>query len=504
MDAGLYHAIGGHDERFLGWGAEDREFWDRLGRAAAIQQLPGRLFHLHHQRPAMDDRWACANQQWYQDVSRTRPTTLTEPMGRLDRYRQEQHGMPAAEQPVRGWRQWEQWNHWDLQRIHNIVRDEARRPLGDSARRRLASVLVRFGRSVLDVGCGPGAMSIHLMPHRSRVSWIGMDVTAKMLAAAQVHHPHVPLTRGDVGTLPFLDKSRDVVLLRHVLEHLPAWLMQNALTEAIRVARRAVVVDFYVPPVDSGKSRTVSVGGGFLETQWAAEDLIGPITSAGWGVYQRFPIAGALHEKDVVWVVAPSELAHEWNNPKVSIVMPTYRRPHTIFRTVDSIVAQTYSNWELIIIDNAGDASYQFEDPRIHLHHDAGMTSASYARNQGVRHVTGDLVCFFDDDDDMFPTYLERFVRTFQENPSASMVRCGMFVSGGKVNFSCATPECCVRQPFATSTWTNCGSAQDQKYFSNMIESNGWSTGKGDIIVIQEALCRANADPKGGLRNGRY
>lgn len=505
VDASLYHAIGGHDEQFRGWGAEDREFWDRLERTETIQQLPGQLFHLHHQRPAMDDRWARVNQRRYQDVSCARLTTLTEPIGRLDRYRQERPAMPAVtEQPVRGWRQWEHWNQWDLQRIHNIVRDEACRPLGDSVRRRLASVLVRFGRSVLDIGCGPGAMSTHLMPHHHRVSWMGVDVTAKMLAVARQQHPHAPLIRGDVGMLPFRDKSQDVVLLRHVLEHLPAWLMQNALTEAIRVARRAVVVDFYVPPLETGKSRTISVGEGFLETQWAVEDLIGPIIGTGWGVYQRFPISGRLDEKDIVWVLAPPELAHEWNNPRVSIVMPTYRRPHTIFRTVDSVLAQTYSNWELIIVDNAGDAQYYFDDSRIRLYHDAGMTSASYARNQGVRHATGDLICFFDDDDDMFPTYLERFVRIFRENPSANMVRCGMVVTGGKVNFSYATPECCVRQPFVTATWTNSGSAQDQQYFSKMIGANGWSMGKGDIMVIQEALCRANADPIGGLRRGRY
>jgi hypothetical protein len=76
--------------------------------------------------------------------------------------------------------------------------------------------------------------------------------------------------------------------------------------------------------------------------------------------------------------------------------------------------------------------------------------------------------------------------------------------SVGKANFRYAFPECCVRHPFVVPAWTNSGPAQDQQYFSKLIESNGWSMGKGDIVLIQEALCRANADPKGGLRDGRY
>jgi glycosyltransferase involved in cell wall biosynthesis len=64
--------------------------------------------------------------------------------------------------------------------------------------------------------------------------------------------------------------------------------------------------------------------------------------------------------------------------------------------------------------------------------------SASYARNRGLRHATGDLICFFDDDDDMFSTYLESLAAAFEANPQAKMVLCGMVVSAGQVNFSAA------------------------------------------------------------------
>ena len=166
----------------------------------------------------------------------------------------------------------------------------------------------------------------------------------------------------DAGKLPFIDKSFEVVLLRHVLEHLPQWLMQQALSEAMRVARRAVVVDFYIPTTTTKPSSTERVGDNFLETRWAASDIKEPIAAAGWSLEARLNLKNG-GEIDEVWIVAPpvEMSAESGTRPKVSIIMPTYRRSHTLFRTVQSIRAQTYSNWELIIIDNEGKADYRFE-----------------------------------------------------------------------------------------------------------------------------------------------
>ena len=117
--------------------------------------------------------------------------------------------------------------------------------------------------------------------------------------------------------------------------------------------------------------------------------------------------------------------------PKISIIMATYRRQHTILRTVNRIVAQSYPHWELIVIDNARSGDYRFDDPRIQVYRHAARASASYARNEGIRYATGDLLLFFDDDDDMFPTYLESFVGAFREHPEAKMARCGMYRRDG-------------------------------------------------------------------------
>jgi glycosyltransferase involved in cell wall biosynthesis len=191
-------------------------------------------------------------------------------------------------------------------------------------------------------------------------------------------------------------------------------------------------------------------------------------------------------------------------SPKVSIVMPTYRRSHTILHTVETVRKQTYPNWELIIVDNAGDGGYSFGDPRIRvLAHKVGPSS-SHARNQGVRHATGDYVCFFDDDDEMFPDYVESYVDAFARNPRVKMVRGGMIVSDRETNFSYATPECCLRRELATPTWEGRGGAQDQRYFSRIVLENDLALENGTVVIVPRALCRAKSDPNGGLRSGDF
>jgi glycosyltransferase involved in cell wall biosynthesis len=505
VDSTLYREIGGHDERFRGWGREDREFWDRLSRVTRIAQTPGRQLHLYHKRPAEEDSWALANQDLYYRLAAATDRSAKRTIGNVDLYRGETERAVSVPSPART-RDWENWHRWTPQRIRKIVQDELQRPRVNSNRAALADLLAGLGNTLLDVGCGPGAVWQHLRNHKPQLSWVGVDVTEAMAGVARKLSPDVPVAVTDAGQLPFGDKCFDVVLLRHVLEHLPPWLMQQTLAEVMRVARRAVVIDFYVPPATGSASRTERVGDNFLETRWAIEDIQEPIRKADWMLEGELRIKHG-GEIDQVWIVTPAPAAATADSlhtgPKVSIVMPTYRRSHTLFRTVQAIRAQTYSNWELIIVDNDGKSEYRFHDPRITVRVHAERTSASYARNKGVTYARGDLVCFFDDDDYMFPNYLETFVKTFEENPAAKLVRCGMIVTAGRINFSYATPECCLRREFATPSWSNSGPAQDQLYFKSIVAAQGWSTASDDIVILDEPLCRANCDPRGGLRSGR-
>lgn len=188
---------------------------------------------------------------------------------------------------------------------------------------------------------------------------------------------------------------------------------------------------------------------------------------------------------------------------KFSIVMPTYRRPHTLPRAVESVLAQTYPHWQLILVNNdAGPLGALPGDPRIRAVQHAEVTSAAHARNMGLGYVTGDLVSFFDDDDTMEPTYLERFADTFRANPDAGAVRCGMVLPGGRtIHGPYATPCVVLRREFATPTWgTERG--HDQRYYRRIIWGNGWTTENGGLVEIGDALVNVHSDPTGGLREG--
>jgi glycosyltransferase involved in cell wall biosynthesis len=93
------------------------------------------------------------------------------------------------------------------------------------------------------------------------------------------------------------------------------------------------------------------------------------------------------------------------NKDKVSIVVPIYKVEKYIHRCIDSIVNQTYSNLEIILVDDGSPDScgeiadqYQKTDPRIRVVHkqNGGLSDA---RNHGMNLVTGDFIMFVDSDD---------------------------------------------------------------------------------------------------------
>lgn len=536
----LYAEIGGHDERFRGWGREDRELWNRLAAIKPIPSVPWTLWHLHHPRPAENDRWARANRSLYSRLRGAGPGVESErrDWGDVDRYRGEAvvgdvetDGARTGKSPSPGgrpgFRSWEHWHRWTPRQLQQQLRREQRLDPSRSARHRLALLVASLGSSILDLGCGPGALWPRLLETRDSgfpgLDWVGADITLGVLLASRGSSCR-GRCQADGSSLPFAATSFDVVVVRHVLEHLPRDPMAATLVEACRVARQAVVVALHLPLVQASRiSRTLPEG--FLETRWSEHDVRSVVEPRGWLLDQRLSAGSRRGEEDEICIFRPASsvvkdpapgaetpVSASWGvaeiptaeGPLVSIVLPTYHRPKILPRAVRSILAQTYPRWQLIIVDNGGDLRHSFDDPRIEVFRYAEKSSSSYARNQGLSHVCGDLVCFFDDDDEMFPNYLEKLVGAFEANPRAQMVRCGMVLANGGVNHSYATPEVCLRRVFATPTWDNRGPCQDQRYFMRIVESNRWSERAGQIVTLPEALCKAHHAPVGGLRRGRF
>lgn len=98
---------------------------------------------------------------------------------------------------------------------------------------------------------------------------------------------------------------------------------------------------------------------------------------------------------------------------KISAIVPVYNTEKYVGRCIDSIMAQTYSDWDLILVDDGStDQSglildeYQKKDPRISVIHQANFGPGP-ARNNGIEHAKGDYIVFIDSDDIIKPYYFE-------------------------------------------------------------------------------------------------
>ncbi len=100
-----------------------------------------------------------------------------------------------------------------------------------------------------------------------------------------------------------------------------------------------------------------------------------------------------------------------------SIITPTYKRPDKLVRAVASVQAQTYSDWEMIIVnDSPNDTGYQefassINDARISYHVNPTNKGVNFTRNRGLDKVSADSkwVIFLDDDDWLSPDALKTF-----------------------------------------------------------------------------------------------
>ena len=115
---------------------------------------------------------------------------------------------------------------------------------------------------------------------------------------------------------------------------------------------------------------------------------------------------------------------------RVSVIMPCYNDGQYIEEALYSLRAQTYLNWELIVIDDGSDEPEtlrvleQLEEmPYVRLLHTNHVRPAG-ARNAGIRAARGTYILPLDADDTIEPTYMEKAVRILNENPSVGVIYC--------------------------------------------------------------------------------
>lgn len=108
----------------------------------------------------------------------------------------------------------------------------------------------------------------------------------------------------------------------------------------------------------------------------------------------------------------------------VSIIMPAYNCERFIAKSIDSVLAQTYTNWELLIVDDCStdstaDIVRSYSDVRIHYMCNEQHKGAALTRNRALRKAKGRYIAFLDSDDLWSPEKLEKQIVFMQQNDYA-------------------------------------------------------------------------------------
>ena len=143
--------------------------------------------------------------------------------------------------------------------------------------------------------------------------------------------------------------------------------------------------------------------------------------------------------------------------PLVSVIIPCYNQGHFLSETLESVLHQTYNNWECLIVnDGSSDMTHEIaskfvqKDKRFHYIYQEN-SGVSVARNCGIRHSTGEFLLPLDADDLIDSTYMEKAMRYFEIYPKTKLVysKADMF---GKVNQDWNLKE----YKYNEFIWNNC------------------------------------------------
>jgi glycosyltransferase involved in cell wall biosynthesis len=124
------------------------------------------------------------------------------------------------------------------------------------------------------------------------------------------------------------------------------------------------------------------------------------------------------------------------NSPEISVILPTFNRAGHLENAVESVISQTYSNWELIIIDDgSSDNTFEKIDPYLmrsgairYMKHRNRRPALS--RNAGIQASFGRYITFLDSDDHYHPEHLETRLSIMESNPEIALLSGGFHYEG--------------------------------------------------------------------------
>ncbi len=121
--------------------------------------------------------------------------------------------------------------------------------------------------------------------------------------------------------------------------------------------------------------------------------------------------------------------------PKVSVIIPSYKTADRIAACLDSAFAQTYSDFEAIVVNDGSPDTLELEkalqpymDRIVYIKQE--NKRAAGARNNAIRHARGEFVAFLDSDDTWMPDHLFSQMQLFAEDPALDLVYCDGILAG--------------------------------------------------------------------------
>lgn len=312
--------------------------------------------------------------------------------------------------------------------------DNYRRNRNQQELKRMAETAPMCNGDVLEIGCANGDLSVFIACHGSKLYGIDIDPVAIDLARHKVASLGIDTARFQVGNgyeLHFEDNVFDTVVVAEVLEHVdnPKKIIQ----EAYRVCKPggtliiSVPNGYAIPDPDHYNIFTRELLNGLVEfsvgqsllwnhnvpNEWILGSLIKP--------YENYEA----HHKDIEAQFLPVLYKIPKSRELVSVIVPTYNRKEYIADTIQSILNQTHSNMEIIVIDDGSDSSPEdvlspFGDKVKYLYKENGGKSS--ALNEAIKHINGEYIWVFDDDDIALPLKLELQLKKFHMNPEIDML----------------------------------------------------------------------------------
>ncbi len=171
--------------------------------------------------------------------------------------------------------------------------------------------------------------------------------------------------------------------------------------------------------------------------------------------------------------------------PKFSIIMPVYNKAPYVRKALESVVSQSYKDWELIVVDDGStDKSLQvvedyiretISDERLAIRVISQTNSGvAAARNRGVKESRGEYICFLDADDWWEPNFLQEMDKLITEYPNAGIFATNyIYYKPGKTHVALNLPRGYINYPetyiqcIAMPIWTG-ATCMSRKVFDEM------------------------------------